>query len=127
MVVSCHCAYPMPRQLYDGWQFLGAYQKALPQPISRAQFPEISAFIFKLRDFIIGASQHDHGVVVLQNQGDRWVLSHGENNSPYHLPRADFDLFVKPALRHIKEEYTCGWNPSDERVYMVVKRYFFRG
>lgn len=127
MTFSCTCVQPMPKQLYDGCQFFAAYQKTLQHSIPGRRFLEISSFVFKMRDFLIGASQSDHGVVMLQNQGDRWVLLHGENNSPYHLLHDDFDLYVKPALRHIREEYTCGWNQSDERVFMVVKRFFFRG
>lgn len=126
MMSSCTCVQKMPRHLFKAWEFLGEYQKNLDQPIPKNRYAEITYFIFKMRDFLIGASQNDHGSILLQNRGDHWILLKDENNSPYQLMNQDFDAYVRPALPYLKEQYACGWDQSDALVIIVVKRFFFR-
>jgi hypothetical protein len=127
MVRPCTCVQQMPTHLYKAWEFLEEYKKTLDQTIPKNRFEAITYFIFKLRDFLLGASQNDHGVVSLQNRGEHWILLKDENNSPYQLINSEFEAYVRPALPYLKEQYTCGWDQSDALVTMVVKQFFFAG
>lgn len=125
MLDQCKCVQKMPIHLHDGWKFFEGYKVAIRQPIPKARSLAINHFIFKLRDFLIGASQNDHGVITLQNRGEYWMLSMGENDSPCRLITGEFDAYVRPALPYLKEQYACEWDQSDALVTMVVKKFFF--
>jgi hypothetical protein len=127
MLNQCGCIQKMPNHLYDGWAFFEGYKAAIGRPIPKDRALVVNHFIFKLRDFLIGASQNNHGVVTLQNRGEHWILLKGENNSPYQLINSEFEAYVRPALLYLKEQYTCGWDQSDALVTMVVKKFFFAG
>lgn len=125
MLHQCTRVQKMPNHLHDGWAFFEGYKVAIGQPIPKDRALVINHFIFKLRDFLIGASQNDHGVITLQNRGEYWTLSMGENDSPYRLITREFEAYVRPALPYLKEQYARGWDQSDASVTMVVKKFFF--